>query len=209
MEQNLKDAKMATFNARAETVETKPFFRDAFKRTRCLIPMSGYYEWQDTPGGKQPWYFTARDGSPLLTAAGLWDEWKDRQTGERLKSCTMIVTEPNDFAAEVDRMPVFLKEEQFAPWLSGEAGARILKPAPNDYLQRWPVSKRVNSSKADPDDPALIDRVFCRCLGPRRPHAIRLAARRALERKAWPYGHGNRQVATAKPTAKSPRQPPR
>ena len=99
---------MATFNARAETVETKPFFRDAFKRTRCLIPVSGYYEWQNTPSGKQPWYFTARDGSPLLTAAGLWDEWKDRETGERLKSCTMIVTEPNDFAAEIhDRMPVF------------------------------------------------------------------------------------------------------
>jgi putative SOS response-associated peptidase YedK len=57
----IKDVKMATFNARAETVETKPFFRDAFKRTRCLIPVSGYYEWQDTPGGKQPRYFTARD----------------------------------------------------------------------------------------------------------------------------------------------------
>jgi putative SOS response-associated peptidase YedK len=65
---------MATFNARAETVETKPVFRDAFKRSRCLIPMSGYYEWQNTPGGKQPWYFTTRDGSPLLTAAGLRDE---------------------------------------------------------------------------------------------------------------------------------------
>jgi hypothetical protein len=52
--------------------------------------------------------FTGRDGSPLLTAAGLWDEWKDRQTGERLKLCTMIITEPNDFAAEIhDRMPVF------------------------------------------------------------------------------------------------------
>ena len=70
-------------SARAETVETKQVFRDAFKRTRCLIPMSGYYEWQDTPSGKQPWYFTAADGSPLLTAAGLWDEWKDRSTGER------------------------------------------------------------------------------------------------------------------------------
>ena len=151
---------MATFNARAETIETKPFFRDAFKRTRCLIPMSGYYEWQDAQGGKQPWYFTARDGSPLLTAAGLWDEWKDRQTGERLKSCTMIITEPNDFAAEIHaRMPVFLTEQQFAPWLSGEAGAGILKPAPNDFLQRWPVSKRVNSSKADADDATLIERV--------------------------------------------------
>ena len=111
-------------------------------------------------GGKQPWYFTARDGSPILTAAGLWDEWKDRQTGERLKSCTMIITEPNDFAAEIhDRMPVFLTEQQFAPWLSGEAGAGILKPVPNDYLQRWPVSKRVNSSKADADDATLIEPV--------------------------------------------------
>ena len=133
----LKELRAATFNARAETIETKPFFRDAFKRTRCLIPMSGYYEWQDTPSGKQPWYFTARDGSPILTAAGLWDEWKNRETGERLKSCTMIITEPNDFAAEIhDRMPVFLMEDQFAPWLSGQAGAGILKPAPNDFLQR-------------------------------------------------------------------------
>jgi SOS response associated peptidase (SRAP) len=58
----LKEMKLATFNARAETVATKPMFRSAFKRNRCLIPVSGYYEWQDTPGGKQPWYFTARDG---------------------------------------------------------------------------------------------------------------------------------------------------
>ena len=91
-------------------------FRDAFKRSHCLIPMSGYYEWQNTPGGKQPWYFTDRDGSPLLTAAGLWDEWKNRETRERLKSCTMVVTEPNEFAAEIhDRMPVFLMKDQFAP----------------------------------------------------------------------------------------------
>jgi putative SOS response-associated peptidase YedK len=156
----IKEAKMATFNARAETIETKPFFRDAFRHTRCLIPMSGYYEWQNTPSGKQPWYFTARDGSPILTAAGLWDEWKDRHTGERLKSCTMIITEPNDFAAEIhDRMPVFLTEQQFAAWLSGEAGAGILKSAPNDFLQRWPVSKRVNSSKADADDETLIEQI--------------------------------------------------
>jgi len=154
----LKELRMVTFNARAETVETKPVFRDAFKRSRCLIPMSGYYERQTTPDGKQPWYFTARNGSPLLTAAGRWDEWKDRATGERLKSCTMIITEPNEFAGEIhDRMPVFLKEPQLAPWLSGEAGAEYLMPAPNDYLQRWPVSKRVNSSKADPDDATLIE----------------------------------------------------
>ncbi len=86
----LKDLmKLSTFNARVETVTTKPFFREAFKRTRCIIPASGYYEWQDTPGGKQPHYFTRVDGQ-VISFAGLWDEWKDRASGETVKSCTMI-----------------------------------------------------------------------------------------------------------------------
>ena len=139
---------------------TKPVFRDAFKRSRCLIPVSGYYEWQDTPGGKQPWYFTARDGSPALTIAGIWDQWKDRETGEPLKSCAMIITEPNVIVGEVhDRMPALLAESDFEPWLNGEAGVELLKPAPNDLLQKWPVSKRVNSSRADDNDSTLIDKV--------------------------------------------------
>ena len=156
----LKDINFATFNARAETVTTKPFFRDAFKRTRCVIPVSGYYEWQDTPSGKQPWYFTARDGSPALTVAGLWGEWRNPETGQTLKSCTMIVTEPNDFVREVhDRMPALLTEQQFEPWKRGEAGLEYLKPPPNDFLQKWPVSKRVNSSRADADHSTLIEKV--------------------------------------------------
>lgn len=139
---SLKELKMATFNARVETVETKPFFRDAFKRTRCLIPVTGYYEWQDTPAGKQPWYFTARDGSPSLAVAGLWDEWKNRETGERLKSCTMIITEPNAFVAEVhDRMSALLAEKDFDAWLGGGAGVELLKPAAEDVLQRCPLAR--------------------------------------------------------------------
>jgi putative SOS response-associated peptidase YedK len=63
----LKEMKVATFNARVETVAEKPVFRDAFKRSRCLIPASGYYEWQDTPDGKQPFYFTRRDEQPITT----------------------------------------------------------------------------------------------------------------------------------------------
>ena len=91
----LDELRGAILNARAETVMTKPFFREPFQRSRCLIPMSGYYEWQDTPSGKQPWYFTRRDGAAPLTVAGLWDEWKDPETGELLSSCAMIITEPN------------------------------------------------------------------------------------------------------------------
>jgi putative SOS response-associated peptidase YedK len=156
----LKELKVATFNARAETVAEKPFFRGAFKRNRCLIPVSGYYEWQDTPGGKQPWYFTARNGSPALTVAGLWDEWHDKANGETLNSCTMIITESNGFVSEVhDRMPVLLAQNQFEPWLTGEAGLEVLKPAAEDVLQRWPVSNRVNSSRAADDDPTLIEKI--------------------------------------------------
>ena len=156
----LKELRLTTFNARVETVATKPFFREPFKNKRCLMPVSGYYEWQDTPEGKQPWYFTARDGSPVLTIAGLWDEWKSRETGDRLKSCAMIITDPNEFVAEVhDRMPVLLKPDQFEHWLSGNMGVEELKPVENDYLQRRAVSKRINSSKADSNDPTLIDAV--------------------------------------------------
>ena len=105
-------------------------------------------------------YFTARDSSPALTVAGLWDEWRNPETGQPLKSCTMIITEPNDFVAEIhDRMPVLLTERQFEPWLCGEAGQEYLKPPPNDFLQKWPVAKRVNSSRADPDDSTLIEKV--------------------------------------------------
>ena len=100
-----------------------------------------------TATGKLPWYFTRTDGEPM-TFAGLWDEWKDKATGEALKSCTMPISEPNDFVAEVhDRMPVVLKSEDFASWLN-HGGAALLKPAANDVLQRWPVSRRVNSSRA-------------------------------------------------------------
>ena len=149
----------ATFNARAETVADKPMFRDAFKRSRCLIPASGYYEWQATPTGKQPFYYTTCDGS-ALTIAGLWDEWKDRETNLPLMSCTMIVTDANDLASKIhDRMPVLLVPKDFENWLTGKAGIDLFRPAPDDYLQVWPVSRRVNSSRAAGDDQTLIEQV--------------------------------------------------
>ena len=155
----LKDMKLATFNARADTVATKPMFRSSFKRNRCIIPASGYYEWQTTPRGKQPYYFTPKDG-PILSIAGIWDEWMNPETGKPLKSCTMIITEPNEVAAKVhDRMPVLLSPNQFEHWLSGKAGTEILRPAPERMITMRPVSKRVNSSRADDSDASFIDAV--------------------------------------------------
>ena len=87
----------STFNARVETVASKPMFRAAFKRGRCLIPASGYYEWQPTLSGKQPYFISAADGS-ALSMAGLWDRWTDIETGDRVRLCTVIVTAANLFA---------------------------------------------------------------------------------------------------------------
>jgi putative SOS response-associated peptidase YedK len=81
---------------------------------------SGYYEWQNTPSGKQPYYFTRRDGQ-IITIAGLWSKWTDKATGTDLHSCTMVVTEPNKLAAEVhDRMPVILEAKDFEQWERGD-----------------------------------------------------------------------------------------
>jgi putative SOS response-associated peptidase YedK len=86
-----KTAKEApsTFNARAETVAQKPMFRSAFKRTRCIVPASGYYEWRAAEGGKQPYFISAAKGE-VLSIAGLWDQWKDPETGESVLSYTLI-----------------------------------------------------------------------------------------------------------------------
>jgi len=85
----------ASFNARAESVADKPMFRDAFKRHRCIIPASGYYEWLKRPDGKQPYFISAADRR-LLSFAGLYDRWKNPDTGERIASCTIIVTDANE-----------------------------------------------------------------------------------------------------------------
>jgi putative SOS response-associated peptidase YedK len=148
----------ATFNARSETVADKPMFRDAFKRNRCLIPASGYYEWHTVGKDKQPYYFTPRNGS-VLTFAGLWEEWKDRVNNETITSCTMLITEPNKFVMAIhDRMPVILELDSIGPWLTGEAGTELLKPAPEDALRMWPVSKRV-SKPGNTEDATLIEPV--------------------------------------------------
>ncbi|MGO9235082.1 MAG: SOS response-associated peptidase [Methylocella sp.] len=98
----------STFNARAETVAQKPMFRSAFKRTRCIVPASGYYEWRAAEGGKRPYFISAADGE-VLSIAGLWDQWKDPQTGDTILSATSIVTAANDFTRAIhDRVPVLL-----------------------------------------------------------------------------------------------------
>ncbi len=106
-----------------------------FKRHRCIIPASGYYEWIARPDGKQPYDISGADGG-VLSFAGLWDRWKNPDTSETTMSCTIIVTGANALTGTIhDRMPVLLDKADFAPWLAGEAGSDLFKPAAEGKLR--------------------------------------------------------------------------
>jgi putative SOS response-associated peptidase YedK len=116
-----------------------------------------YYEWTGDRKARQPHLFTAADGTPILALAGLWDRWRDPVAGEDVLSCTIIVCPANAWMATYhDRMPVVLQPEDFDAWLNGTAGTELLQPAAVDALREWPVSRRVNRSGQDDDDPMLI-----------------------------------------------------
>lgn len=144
----------ATFNARRESVAERPMFRDAYWQRRCIIPMSGFYEWINTPVGKQP-FFISGASQPVLGVAGLWDRWRD-PAGDWVISATMIVQPANNFMGRIHtRMPTFVDIEDVDSWLSGAAGLEALKPASEELLTARAVSKRVNKV-GNSDDATLV-----------------------------------------------------
>lgn len=146
----------ATFNARAETVAEKPMFRSAFASRRCIIPASGFYEWTGAKGAKTPHYFTARDGRPLAFA-GLCERCYDIESNDSVHSATIIVGPANGWMSRFhDRMPVILDWRDADAWMRGADPGAWLRPPPEDALQEWIVSPRVNRSGEGDDDPALI-----------------------------------------------------
>jgi putative SOS response-associated peptidase YedK len=101
-----KDPKIAyrTINARAEPVDKAPSFRQAFAKRRCLIPADGFYEWRKTAKPKRPFAMAMKDGRPFAFA-GLWENWKDAESGEWLRTCTIITGEPNELVAQISETP--------------------------------------------------------------------------------------------------------
>jgi putative SOS response-associated peptidase YedK len=148
-------------NARAETVATSPYFRDAFAHRRCLIPANGWFEWQATDAGKQPWYFTAAD-APLIAYAGIWTEAPDDGT-DAGRSCAIITEPARGIARSVHpRMPLVLDPGCWASWLDPDLTARAdirraVQRLDPEALEAWPVSPRVN--RPSEDDPALLEPV--------------------------------------------------
>ena len=157
-------AKLA--NARAETIDEKPSFRQPFRRRRCLLPVDGYYEWESRPSGKQPVYYSMRDGD-LFCLAGLWETWTppeqtdepelpglglDQAEAGTLYTFTVVTTTPNRLAKRVhDRMPVIVHPADYGNWLSPESKAadlkRLLRPFDDEPIQEHYVTPLMNNPR--------------------------------------------------------------
>lgn len=152
-------------NARLEGIESKPAYREAFARRRCLIPASGFYEWAETGSSRRQPYFIRASAEPLLALAGLWERWRT-PTGETLETCVVVTTDANAALAPFhDRMPVLVAPADFSQWLNprstGAAVAELAARAP--AVEAWPVATAVNDPRRD--DESLIEQIVEPLLG--------------------------------------------
>lgn len=146
-----KDEKLGakTINARAETVTTKPAFRNAFKKRRCLVPASGYFEWRVEEGGKQP-YFIHDPAGELLMFAGLWEVWRPAENEDWVRTFTIITGAPGKVSGDIhDRQPLILPPDLWQVWMDGspEEASATLVAAPEAELVYHAVPKAVGSPR--------------------------------------------------------------
>ncbi|WP_085525282.1 SOS response-associated peptidase [Maritimibacter sp. HL-12] len=142
-------------NARAETVAEKPAFRAACRERRCLVPVTGFYEWHRSGGAKLPWFVQRADGVPLVLA-GIWQEWG----ADHAPTFAIVTTEANAAMAPIHhRIPVVIEQGDWGLWLGeeGKGAARLMHPPGEDVLAFHRVSTRVNSNRAE--GPELIEPV--------------------------------------------------
>src|SRR6266852_156129 len=140
----VKDSKgfSLLINARGESVNEKPAFRNAMRRRRCLFPADGFYEWKDEGGRKRPFCVRPKNGEPLAFA-GLWETWMG-PNGEELETAAIVTTKANRTLAAVhDRMPVVVPPEAFDLWLDcanvdDRTAETLIAPAPDDLLEAYP-----------------------------------------------------------------------
>lgn len=151
-------------NARGETVDSKPSFRDAFARRRCLVPADGWYEWRGGRGAKQPYRICRPDGG-LFAFAGIWERWEG-EGADALETFAIITTGASrDLAHIHHRMPVVVDPAHYGPWLDvdglpPERARELLEPAPENAFMAYAVSRKVNNAGYDGADciaPAAAD----------------------------------------------------
>jgi putative SOS response-associated peptidase YedK len=140
-------------NARAESCTDKPAYRNAFKRRRCLVPVSGFYEWKPEGKWKQPYVFRLQD-APVFALGGLWEQWRSPE-GDAVQTFTIITTGANEaISAYHERMPLVIARPDYEEWLSSPNPGELLKPWSGGEFEIFPVSRRVNN--VENDDAALV-----------------------------------------------------
>jgi len=146
-------------NAKAESVSRLPTFRDAYPVRRCIVPIDGFFEWCAIKGAraKQPYAIAMKDGSPF-GLAGLWENWRNPNTGEWERTFAVMTVPSNELVGQIhNRMPAILEQRSYERWLSTEPDPHdLLITYPSEPMTMWPISTRVN--KPENDDPSLLDR---------------------------------------------------
>lgn len=152
----IQEKSFQTFNTPAETAAEKPVYRGAFRHKRCLVPVSGFYQWTGPKGGRIPFAVALRDRH-WFCLAGLWDA--ALIDGSEIQTFTVLTTTPNDLMSGLHtRMPVIVRPEDYQRWLSPAPGkvGDIFQPYPTDDMQAWPVSDRVGNVRNNSPD-LLLD----------------------------------------------------
>jgi putative SOS response-associated peptidase YedK len=185
----VKDPKTFTLliNARGESVNDKPAFRNAMKRRRCLFPADGFYEWKREGAGKRPYFARLKSGGPLAFA-GLWETWTG-PNGEEMETAAIVTTAANRTLAAIhDRAPVIVPPEAFDFWLDtinvdAKTAAAAIAPAPEGSMEVYEISPAVNLVAND--SPALIE--------PYSADAAATAAKPAPEQPSKPKSAGRKR----------------
>jgi len=158
-----KEIRYKTFNARSESLNSKPSYSKSFRSRRCIIPVKGFFEWQHAGNEKIPWYIW-HAGEEIFSIAGVYDRWVETITGEALDTFSIITTDANDLLAVIHnskkRMPVILDREGEKRWISTdtlpEEALTLLRPCPSEILKAHTISDLVNNQKANRNSPEVI-----------------------------------------------------
>lgn len=142
-------------NVRSDTALEKTSFRAAMQKRRCLIPADVFYEWQDVPGQKRrkPYAVALRDGE-IFALGGIWEAWRAKQDGAWVITCAILTTEPNELLSAIhDRMPVIIKPDDYASWLSPETRTsdveKLVQSFAAEDMRAWEIGLLVNDPKTD------------------------------------------------------------
>jgi len=161
--ESAEEIRLKTFNARSDSVDSKPSFSSSFSSRRCLVPVRGFYEWQHTASAKIPWYVFRADND-IMSLAGLWSEWIDNTTGELLDTFSIITTDANKMMSQIHnskkRMPAIIEKGKEQIWLDLNSGKdelkKLIEPYGENILAAHTISDLINSRSTDKNSAEII-----------------------------------------------------